>query len=167
MARDADRSRCYDAEQLVRRILDRSAEFPIVQLAGSQVAVPVERRFGRVADVQRYADAVLALPAVRRGWPGRASQPVLVRERAGAASAHYERDGAVVAIPVHADGPTGTAWAMRELVILHELAHHLDPDERVLHDAAFRARLIELAEVVIAQEAGLLLRVSYAEVGLR
>ena len=71
--------------------------------------------------MQRYVDDVLALPTVRRQWPEVA--PLRVRARRAATAAHYEnRDGAgVIAVP-----DVGTAdWAMRELVVLHEIAHHL------------------------------------------
>lgn len=160
---DRQRTRVYDAENLVHRLLDRSAEFPIVEIAGSRVTLPVERRFGDLSSVQRYVIRVLALPTVRRRWE-RAGVEVTVRERHGRAAAHYERDGSVIAVP----GATrGSRWALRELVVLHELAHHLAEDDEVAHGPAFTARLIDLVELVVGPEASFLLRVTFAENGVR
>jgi len=67
--RDAQRSRVYDAEHLVHRIFDRSAEFPVIEVVGSRITLPVERKFGSIDAVQRYVDGVLALEWVGRTWP--------------------------------------------------------------------------------------------------
>lgn len=165
MSADRERSAVYEAENLVRRLIDRSVDHPTVELAGSVVVIPSERRFGSVESVQNYLDAVLALDWVRARWPG--AGPVQVRARRGQRKAHYEADAAVIAVPDHADSVRGTAWAMRELVVLHELSHHLAPKEAPVHGPSFRSRLIELAEQLIAPEAALLLRICYADVGLR
>ena len=137
--RDAQRSRVYDAEHLVHRIFDRSAEFPVIEVVGSRITLPVERRFGSIDAVQRYVDGVLALEWVGRTWP-RAADAVVVRERAGAAQAHYQRVGSVMAVPGYR---AGSGWALRELVILHELAHHLADDIEIPHGGAFVGRLLD------------------------
>jgi len=121
-ARGSQRGALYAAEDQVARILDRSAEFPVVEVAGSHLTLPPERHFAELASVQRYVDQILALGWVQERWPGPASRPVLVRERRGASRAHYEPAGGVMALPLHRGG---TAWALRELVVLHEIAHHL------------------------------------------
>ncbi|HET8590975.1 MAG TPA: TIGR04338 family metallohydrolase [Nakamurella sp.] len=162
-ARDAQRAAVYAAENQVARLLDRSAEFPVAEVAGSHVTLPVERHFADLPSVQAYLDKVLALAWVRQRWPDTAAQPVVVRERRGAARAHYERDGAVVALPLHHGG---TAWALRELVVLHELAHHLGGDADTGHGPAFAGRLVELADGVIGPEAAFLLRVTMADQGV-
>jgi putative metallohydrolase (TIGR04338 family) len=123
----------------------------------------VERHFADLPSVQAYLDKVLALAWVRQRWPDIAAQPVVVRERRGAARAHYEREGAVVALPLHHGG---TAWALRELVVLHELAHHLGGDADTGHGPAFVGRLVELADGVIGPEAAFLLRVTMADQGV-
>ena len=87
-----------------------------------------------------------------------------VRERAGAARAHYERPGAIVAVPTHR---TGGGWALRELVILHELAHHLGGDEPEAHGGPFVDRLLDLVDGVVGPEAALLMRISMLDVGAR
>ena len=146
----------YSAEQLVRRLLDRSAQFPTLQVAGSTITLPVEKRFGSAEAVQAYVDAVLALNWVRAAWPS--AGPVRVRERAGDTLAHYS--AGVIAVPTRR---IGSSWALRELVVLHELAHHLAAPGEQTHGAQFVGRFIELVTEIIGPEAGLLLRVTMSE----
>jgi len=160
--RDFQRSRVYDAEHLVHRIFDRSADYPVVEIAGSHLTLPVERRFGTVEAVAHYVEQVLALGWVRAAWD-RASVPVLVRERSGAAQAHYQRIGSIMAVPGYR---AGSGWALRELVILHELAHHLAEDIEVAHGGAFVDRLLTLVDGIVGPEAALLLRVTMLDVGV-
>ncbi len=162
MSVDRQRTRVYEAEALVRRIFDRSAEYPVVDVAGSHVTLPPERRFASLVSVQTYLDAVLALRWVIARWP-RAGVPVLVRARAGQGRAHYERSPPNIAVPLH---ESGRAWALRELVVLHELAHHLadDADESA-HGPDFTGRMVELVDGVVGTEAAFLLRVTLLESG--
>lgn len=161
--RDSQRTLVYDAEHLVHRLLDRSADFPVVDVAGSRLTLPVERRFASLVSVQQYLDRVLALPAVGGRW-ARAGVPVVARERQGQGRAHYERVGAVIAVP----GAThGSQWALRELVLLHELAHHLADDVEPAHGPAFVGRMVELVDLVVGPEAAFLLRVTFLENGVR
>ncbi|HEY5113998.1 MAG TPA: TIGR04338 family metallohydrolase [Nakamurella sp.] len=161
--RDFQRSRVYDAEHLVHRIFDRSARYPVIEVAGSRVTLPVERRFGSIEAVQRYVDQVLVLDWVGATWP-RAGVPVHVRERLGAAQAHYQRVGAVMAVPGHR---AGSGWALRELVILHELTHHLADEIEIAHGGVFVERLLTLVDGIVGPEAALLLRVTLLDVGVR
>lgn len=160
--RDFQRSRVYDAEHLVHRIFDRSADYPVVDVVGSRITLPIERKFGSIEAVQRYVDGVLELDWVSRTW-SRAAAPVIVRERSGAGQAHYQRVGSVMAVPGHR---AGSAWALRELVILHELAHHLAGDIEIAHGGTFVERLLELVDGVVGPEAALLLRVTMLDVGV-
>lgn len=153
----------YDAEHLVHRIFDRSADFPVIDIVGSRVTLPIERHFGSIDAVQRYVEQVLALEWVGREF-GRAAVPVHVRERSGAGQAHYQRVGSIMAVPGHR---AGSAWALRELVILHELAHHLAPDLEIAHGGSFVDRLLTLVDGVIGPEAALLLRVTMLDVGVK
>ncbi|MGW0180216.1 TIGR04338 family metallohydrolase [Nocardia sp. NPDC003345] len=169
--RDTQRARVYDAEQLVRTIFDRAAQFGnyTVEVHGSGLTLPVERKFASAESVQRYCDRVLALDWVGRKWD-RARTPIRVRARAGTFAAHYETESAVLAVPVHAGRPgDGTSWALRELVVLHELAHHLEPapDAVAPHGPEFCARYVALAEGVIGPEAALLLRITLHDCGVR
>jgi putative metallohydrolase (TIGR04338 family) len=153
----------YDAEHLVHRIFDRTAEFPVLEVAGSHLTLPVERRFGSIDAVQRYVDGILHLRWITSRW-ARAAVPVIVRERRGAAQAHYQRVAAIMAVPAHR---AGSAWALRELVILHELAHHLADEIEIAHGGAFVDRLIALVDGIVGPEAALLLRVTMLDVGVK
>jgi putative metallohydrolase (TIGR04338 family) len=163
-ARDSQRSKVYAAEEFVRTLFDRAAEHgsTSVEFFGTQLTLPPEARFGSLAAVQRYVDDVLALPTVRREWPGVA--PLRVRARRAATAAHYEnRDGTgVIAVPDLATAD----WAMRELVVLHEIAHHLC-DASPPHGSQYVATLCTLAELVMGPEVGHVLRVVYAKEGVR
>ncbi|MGB8388870.1 TIGR04338 family metallohydrolase [Mycobacterium sp.] len=162
--RDSQRAKVYAAEQFVRTLFDRAAEHgsPALEFFGTQLTLPPEGRFGSVASVQRYVDDVLALPAVRQHWPQ--VLPLTVRARRAATAAHYEsRDGAgVIAVP---DRDT-TDWALRELVVLHEVAHHLCRAEPP-HGPEFVATICTLTELVMGPELGHVLRVVYAKEGVR
>jgi putative metallohydrolase (TIGR04338 family) len=163
-ARDTQRTKVYAAEQFVRTLFDRAAEHGnrVIDFFGAQLTLPPEGRFAAVASVQRYADEVLAHPAVRAGWPD--AGPLRVRPRRGATAAHYQRgeaSDAVIAVPEQRD-----TWALRELVVLHEIAHHLCRAEPA-HGPEFATTLCELAEAVMGPEVAHVLRVVYAKEGVR
>lgn len=128
---------------------------PLAEVAGSTVLLPMELQFGELAAAQEYATDRLAPWAV---------PPVALRVRKGQTKAHWEAPG-VVALPIPAHG---TPWAMRESVLLHELAHHLafHLDDVAVHNRAFRRRMLALVTHALGHEAALALRVDYAERGL-
>ena len=161
--RDTQRSRVYAAEEFVRTLFDRAAEHGNRSVAffGTNLTLPPEARFASVETVQRYVDDVLALRSVRARWPDAPS--LTARPRRGVTAAHYERDhdGAAIAVPERR-----TTWALRELVVLHEVAHHLcDADPP--HGPEFVATFCELAEAVMGPEVAHVLRVVYAKEGVR
>ena len=160
--RDAQRAAVYAAEEFVRTLFDRAAQHSsrAIDFFGAQLTLPPEARFGSARAVGDYVDRVLSLPAVRDRWPVSA---VTVRARRGVSAAHYEnRDGtAVIAVPERASG-----WALRELVVLHEIAHHLCPVEPA-HGGEFVSAFCELAATVMGPEVGHVLRVVYAKEGVR
>ncbi|MGH3580391.1 MAG: TIGR04338 family metallohydrolase [Mycobacterium sp.] len=162
MPRDTQRSKVYAAEQFVRTLFDRAAERGnrSVDFFGAQLTLPPEGRFAAVDSVQRYVDDVLSLPSVLARWP--ALTPVGVRGRRGVTAAHYEwtPEAAVIAVP-----DRQTNWALRELVVLHELAHHVAQAEPP-HGPEFVATFCELASAVMGAEVGYLLRVVYAREGV-
>jgi putative metallohydrolase (TIGR04338 family) len=86
-----------------------------------------------------------------------------VRPRRGVTAAHYEcLDGAaVIAVPARRD-----QWALRELVVLHEIAHHLC-DASPPHGPEFVAAFCELAGLVMGPEVEHVLRVVYLKEGVR
>ena len=150
---DVQRARVYAAEQAWGLRLDaarlgaRRAE-----VAGSSVVLPDEVRFGSLSAAATYAADLAARWAV---------PPVVVRARRGQARAHWEAPG-TVALPFPQQGDP---WAMREAVLLHELAHHLafHLDGERAHGPAFPARLLELVGVALGEQAAFVLRVDYAE----
>jgi putative metallohydrolase (TIGR04338 family) len=162
-ARDTQRAKVYAAEVFVRTLFDRAAEHGTrtVEFFGTSLTLPPEARFASVDSVQRYVDDVLALATVRRRWPH--VTQLAVRSRRGGTAAHYEigGDGAVIAVP-----DARTRWALRELVVLHEIAHHLCGDAPP-HGPEFVATFCELVEMVMGPEAAHVLRVIYAKEGVR
>jgi putative metallohydrolase (TIGR04338 family) len=155
--RDTQRAKVYAAEEFVRTLFDRAAEHGnrVVDFFGTQLTLPPEARFATAAAVQRYVDDVLTHVGTDR--------PLAVRARRGATAAHYERsdDGAMIAVP-----DRRTSWALRELVVLHEIAHHLS-DAEPPHGPQFVATFCELAEAVMGPAAAHILRVVYAKEGVR
>ncbi|MEM6105351.1 TIGR04338 family metallohydrolase [Mycobacterium sp. 050272] len=162
--RDTQRAKVYAAEEFVRTLFDRAAEHrsSTVEFFGTQLTLPPEARFGSVASVQRYVDQVLALPAVRERWPEVA--PLRVRARRAATAAHYENyeDTGIIAVP---DRRTAD-WALRELVVLHEVAHHLCQAQPA-HGPEFVDTLCSLTALVMGPELGHVLRVVYAKEGVK
>lgn len=150
---DRQRARVYAAEQAWALRLDaarlgaRRAE-----VAGSSIVLPVELRFGSLDAAARYADDLLTRWEV---------PPVVVRARRGQSRAHWESPG-TIALPWPERGET---WAMREAVVLHELAHHLafHLDDEQGHGPAFPARLLELVDAALGEQAAFVLGVDYAE----
>jgi putative metallohydrolase (TIGR04338 family) len=163
MSRDIQRGKVYAAEQFVRTLFDRAAEHGsrAVDFFGTPLTLPPEGRFASVESVQDYVDSVLNHLAVRAHWPK--AGPVAVRPRRGITAAHYERrDGeAVIAVPARHD-----RWALRELVVLHEITHHLS-DAAPPHGPEFVAAFCELAGLVMGPEVEHVLRVVYSKEGVR
>jgi len=154
--RDTQRAKVYAAEEFVRTLFDRAAERGnrVVEFFGAQLTLPPEGRFASVAAVQRYVDEVLAHVG--------ADRPLTVRARRGVTAAHYERfdDGATIAVP-----DRRSTWALRELVVLHEIAHHLS-DAEPPHGPEFIATFCGLADAVMGPEVAHVLRVVYAKEGV-
>ncbi len=149
--RDAQRARVYAAEDAWALRLDAARRGAgRAEVAGSHLLLPAEKHFGTLQAAQAYCDAHLA------GVP-----PVRVRQRKGLLKAHWEPPG-VIALPVP---PHGTPWALRETVLLHEMAHHVafHLDRVADHGPAYTACMLGLVHRVLGPEAALALRVDYAE----
>lgn len=162
--RDHQRSKVYAAEQFVRTLFDRAAQHNSrsIDFFGTQLTLPPEARFGSVEAVQRYVDDVLGLPAVGARF---GAAPVSVRARRGESAAHYENRGGTGTIAVPDRG--GSDWALRELVVLHEIAHHFCEVGGPAHGPEFVETFCELASLVMGVEVGHVLRVVYAKEGVR
>ena len=154
---DRQRQAVYRAEDAIAETLKQGGT---IEHQGSRLTLEAERQFGDLASIQTYVDRVLALRTIAS--LERASTPVTVRERRGNAKAHYERATATIAVPGHRH----TGWAMRETVVLHELAHHLDPHPVPAHGPSYTATLVHLYEKVMSPEAAHLLRVQMWDTGV-
>lgn len=154
---DRQRQAVYRAEDAIAATLKQGGT---IEHQGSTLTLEAERQFGDLASIQTYVDRVLALRTV--AGLERACVPVAVRERRGSTKAHYERATATIAIPGH----RRTGWAMRETVVLHELAHHLDPHPVPAHGPSYTATLVHLYEKAMSPEAAHLLRVQMWDGGV-
>lgn len=137
MSRDPQKQRVYAADHRVWRWLDLDSP---ITMHGSVWQPETEVRFGCVDSVQRYVDRVLE----HIGWNGRCT----VRARRGNTKAHYEPHLATIAVPPMPTTGHGQSWAMREAVVLHELAHHLTRWDEA-HGPEFAA-----AQVFLWEETG-------------
>ena len=155
--RDSQKGRVYHAENILRNIIDNSRDNPLFTIEGITLTLPPEGKFSGVEDVQRYVDRVLALPAVVEQY-GRSK--VAVRSRKGQRMAHYEPHNRTIAVP------EGRRWALREIVVLHELAHHFDRSAPA-HGPKFTSTLITLLTLVMGPEMGLLARILYEQNGVK
>lgn len=154
--KDFQKSLVYKGEQDLRKVWTSAIKHNVatVEFAGARFSPPVERKFGDLASIQRYIDLVLGLNWVRATWD-RAYFPITVRRRKGTKFATYQHGE--IAIPDQVD------WAMRELVVLHEIAHHLSPGAK--HGPKFVGTFVALVTEILGPEAGFMLRVSMLDNG--
>lgn len=150
--RDSQREKVYQAEYRLRDLFDTAERIgnPVVELDGIRLTLPPEARFATVEDVQTYCSRVTDLIG---------AYPVHVRRRAGATKAHYEAGG-IIAVP---DDLLG--WAKREIVVLHELSHHLATGDR--HGPGFVGTFTDLLSTVMGPEVGLAYRLLCSHSGAK
>lgn len=186
--RDVQKSRVYRAEHELWDILDQvnASGGPItMEMLGSRITLSADIRFGSIEHVQMYVNRVLADPEVRGLYPWATRKPVTVRQRKGNAHAHYRKLGNELA--VH-QAKTGQSWALREMVVLHELAHHVVatdyPDTRtdasqrevfdgLIHEVAagivaphgdwFARAYLNLVRIMISHEAAFALEIFFRQ----
>lgn len=166
MARDFQRQELYDAEHVIWRTLDLAREAgDMIELHGSKLAIGPEIKFGSLDGVQRYINGVLGSSWYQDAFP-LAGGPVTVTQRKGNNKAHYTYRE----ISMHDSEHRGKAWALREAVALHELAHHVVRytfDHVASHGAEFAGVLQFLVEHQMGAEAGLLYRSAFGESGVK
>ncbi len=163
MRRDGQRARVYRAEESWAARLDAARRgAPLATVAGSEVLLPAERRLGGLEAARAYLARVLGLPDVVAAF-GVVAPPGL-RLRRGTRAAHWEAPG-TIAVPVPAHGEP---WALRETVVLHELAHHVGHLTGLAdrHGAPYPAVLLTLVAAVLGEEAAFALRVDYGQSGV-
>ncbi len=156
--RDGQRARVYRAEDAWAARLDAARlGASLATIGGSSLLLPSERRLGSLQAAADYCERVLALPEVVA--VAGALRPPSLRTRRGARVAHWEPPG-VIALPVPAHGEP---WALRETVLLHELAHHVGELGGLArgHRPPFPAVLLLLVQAVLGEQAAFALRVDY------
>lgn len=139
--------RLYEAEDSLLFMLDHPGP---VQFLGSSLTLPVERRFGDLDGVRRYLSEVR-----RREW-GHPDVPApKVRLRKGHTRATWE--AGTIALP---DGTGARGWAMREVVVLHEYAHHVTWHQKQVtgHGDAFQSIYVDLIGNAVGPEAAFVLQ---------
>lgn len=133
-----------------------------ITLDGKTFRPETEPRFTGPDEITRYADQVLAhLRATDRHYGGREALPVRVRPRQGDRAATYTFDDQTIAVPPY---EIGGGWALRGMVVLHELAHHLHGEPG--HGPAFRATFVRLVEDIGAPVIAEMLQHAFAAEGL-
>ena len=142
---DKQQGRAYQAEFRLRDFYDNAVKYdnPVIEIEGITITLPPEGKFGSIESVQRYTDSVCKMVDAK---------PVRIRERQGESCAHYEWPG-VIAV-----NTSGSRWALREIVILHELAHHITRGGQA-HGPEFISNFIDLLSQVMGPEVGLAFRI--------
>lgn len=176
---DPDQKTAYAAEDMVAEWLDAvSPETGQVRVGlerpgGRRVVTytpEVEPRFSRPDEVRGFVDKVmgrLQQQARQSGtvFRGREHKPVTVMAHTGWKKATY-RSGLIL-LP---ERERGGAWALRGLVVLHELAHHLNTgvDGAIIdaHGEGFRTTFVRLLESLGWVEIAAMLREAYRQAGL-
>lgn len=151
------RTKVYAAEDQFSTVMNRGGR---VDFFGSQIDIPIQRRFGDIDSVRAYVESVIGL--MKDTYPN--LSPPHIRARRGSTRAHYEFDTHTIAIPV------SDQWALRETVVLHECAHHLTMlkcgSQVPSHGSEFVNSMLELVSRILGEGPALLLRTGYQELGV-
>ncbi len=176
---DPDRRTTYAAEDMVTAWLDAtSLETGEVQVTirrdgrhqQATYSPEVEPRFSRPSEVTAFVERVLErLQDLSRqhgsGYRGREKKPVRVVAHSGWKKASYSEG--FIFLPAR---ERGGSWALRGLVVLHELAHHLNTGVEGaiidVHGEGFRSTFVRLLEDIGWVQIAAMLREAYAQVGL-
>lgn len=157
----------FSADEAIRRLLDMAGMSNEGELLydgyGSTFIVPTDRKFADIASIQRYVDSVLQLDWVQEKWPERSQLPIRVREKTKGSRlrATYEKlpDTGEILIPAHLEGGR-KSWAMRESLVLHEIAHHF---AKGIHGEEFVSTLVEFIARLIGPHVGLLYQIEVSK----
>lgn len=164
--RDNQQALVYNSEQMFRKVLDRSSEIPTIEIYGSNFVIAQDRNFGDLQSAQRYVDGILSLNWVKSTWDSVAGQKVTVVPRKGNEHAHYQNN--TIALPNYLSKNGRNFWAMREVVVLHELAHHLTKfDARSDHGPLFAGTFVKLVKELMSEEDGFILTHFMLENGVK
>jgi len=143
------KEKIYQVEFALRDILDVANEGDrTYRIAGMELTMPVEYKFGELDHIQKYANAVI------RDYNGRHdTRHNKVRVVEGRKSLHrkayYTHSMARITLPQRDRG----SWAWRQVVVLHEIAHHLASCHG--HGVEFARVMLDLLENYVGPQAGL------------
>ncbi len=158
---DFGRASLYAAESQVGRLMDTFPALKPVTLFGSEIVFPVEQKFSDLQDLTHYISEVLQKSSVVERF-GIHPAPA-VRERRGQTKAHYDYNARTIAVPMQ------STWALRELVVLHELAHylvHCTVPSAQPHGAEFASAFHFLVQELLGTEVAWLLSVAFTDAGV-
>jgi putative metallohydrolase (TIGR04338 family) len=150
---DRDKSAVYAAEDQWTQLMERGGT---VNFFGSMLTMPTQQTFPDIPAVEQY----VAEMCRRFHTRGITVQVPTVRARRGFAAAHYERESHTIALPINAP------WSMRESVVIHELAHHLMPEDVAAHGEEFRQTMVLAVEIALGPESASVLTMAYHGMGL-
>lgn len=125
---------------------------PAITLDGIALTMPPETRFTSIKSIQTYVSTVRSLESLAH-YP-RASVHVRIGTHEDTSMAFYNGSERLISLP-----KKPSTWAMRELVVLHELTHHFTIGER--HGPRFAASMLEVLREVMGPEVELALRIFY------
>ena len=154
----------YKAENYIRFLADEARKqdngLVSAQILGSTFNIPMDRTFGDIESVRRYANIVIQ--RMSHKYPRMAGVKISQQARMKAKS--YYRPSTHEIVLAGNVGADLNRWAMRELVVLHELAHAAAPVGES-HGAKFTAIFSELLEEMLDNNMGIIARMAYHEAG--
>lgn len=147
---DEEAAAIYAAHAELRRLLalaDESEMRRVEWYHDAYLTMPVELRFHDVAAVRRYVNTLVTVER---------TPPVTVHAKWDAGSAHYWAPSQAIFLPAE----DASGWAMRQITILHEFAHHVEWSRHGSggHGEVFREILLDLVERHAGEECALVLR---------
>lgn len=149
-------ARIYRMDERVKTLLDAALErdIRVVEIHGSTLYIPLELRFGNIESVQTYIDLTLGKDEIIQRYP-KAEIPLQVHAMRDNKEPYYRQNK--IGLPDHGGG---ISPAMREIVVLHEMAHHLGSSG---HSQRFLDAYIDLVEKNMSPSLGLYMRMIYEE----
>lgn len=166
MSTDIQKQNVYDAEHAYIIYMDMAADSDsgMVQakIAGSTMTVSMDRKFSDLEAVQRYVDTLTSSAYVMSKFPSLAGVNIVVDPRLSSRS-YYQSIGHKITL---AGAKKSGRWAMREFVVLHELAHAATRNIGG-HGPEFVAAFVELVECAISPEVAYALKMSMYEAGCK
>lgn len=155
------KEKIYQVEFALRDILDVCSEGDgTYTIQGMKLTMPIEYKFGSLDTIKTYANAVVD-DYNRRHGTDHGYAEVVEGSKSLHRRAYYRHGMARITIPQRDRG----SWAWRQVVILHEIAHHLAfiPG----HGVEFAEIMEDLLRECVGPEAGLVYRILLDQEGIQ